>query len=45
MHMSATASRVPAVATSEVVLALLPLMTVVLVVFLITGKQYRRSNL
>jgi hypothetical protein len=31
MYMAATASRIPAMAASEVVLALLPLMTVVLV--------------
>src|SRR5215469_5154716 len=37
MQMSAAASRAPAVATSEVVTALLPLMAVVVVVFLITG--------
>ncbi len=35
--MSAIESRPPAIATSEVVVALLPLMAVVLVVFLITG--------
>jgi MFS family permease len=35
--MSAIASRPPAVAISEVIIALLPLMAVVLVVFLITG--------
>jgi MFS family permease len=37
MQMSATASRPPAVATSAVVVALLPIMAVVVVVFLITG--------